>query len=116
MHDENVFNAANSQHVQTRASPLVTTNASCWFCSQDPGLWMLNEVTCPEVEGLMDAFRKMSTVVKFANTSLESGKIEVAYQSYTEALILFKKLNNSRGVSWRRLVRSLGVRKREPRP
>lgn len=61
---------------------------------------MLNEVSCPEVEGLMDAFKKMSTVVKFANTSLESGNVEVAHKSYTDALVLFKKLKNSRGVSW----------------
>lgn len=61
---------------------------------------MLNDVSCPEVEGLMDAFKKMSTVVKFANTSLKSGNVAVAQESYTDALILFKKLENSRGVSY----------------
>lgn len=79
--------------------PVVTTKIRSTPVSQDPGLWMLNDVSCPEVEGLMDAFKKMSTVVKFANTSLESGNVEVALQSYTEALILFKKLKNPRGVS-----------------
>ena len=63
---------------------------------------MLNDVSCPEVEDLIDAFKKMSTVVKFANTSFESGNVEMALQSYTEALILFKKLKNPRGVSYDR--------------
>lgn len=60
---------------------------------------MLNDVSCPEVEELMDAFKTMTTVVKFANVSLESGNMEAAHKSYTDALILFKKLKNDRGVS-----------------
>lgn len=60
---------------------------------------MLNEAVCPEVEELMDAFKTMTTVVKFANVSLASGNVEAAYQSYKDALILFKKLKNDRGVS-----------------
>lgn len=66
---------------------------------QGPGLWMLNDVSCPEVEELMDAFKTMTTVVKFANLSLESGNVNAAEQHYIEALVLFKKLQNSRGVS-----------------
>lgn len=62
---------------------------------------MLNEVSCPEVEELMETFKTMTTVVKFANVSLESGNVEAAQQSYVEALVLFKKLQNSRGVSER---------------
>lgn len=62
---------------------------------------MLNEVSCPEVEKLMDTFNSMTTVVKFANVSLESGNVEAAQQSYVDALVLFKKLQNSRGVSER---------------
>ncbi|CAM9127088.1 unnamed protein product [Scytosiphon promiscuus] len=69
------------------------------FSRQDPGLWMLNEVSCPEVEELMETFKTMTTVVKFANVSLESGNVEAAYQSYKDALILFKKLKNDRGVA-----------------
>lgn len=60
---------------------------------------MFNETSCPEVEELMDAFKTMTTVVKLANVSLESGDVEVAQQSYMEALTLFKKLKNARGVS-----------------
>lgn len=60
---------------------------------------MLNEVSCPEVEELMGTFKTMTTVVKFANVSLESGNLEVAQQNYVDALMLFKKLSNSRGVS-----------------
>ncbi|CAM9357367.1 unnamed protein product, partial [Hapterophycus canaliculatus] len=69
------------------------------FSQKDPGLWMLNEVSCPEVEELMDAFKTMTTVVKFANVSLASGNVEVAYRNYMDALILFKKLKNDRGVA-----------------
>lgn len=99
-----------------RTPPRATTKSRAGSVSQDAGLWMLNDVSCPEVEGLMDAFKKMSTVVKFANTSLESGNVEVAHQSYTEALILFKKLKKSRGVSWGEFAKGcyLSVHKREP--
>ena len=38
-------------------------------------------------------------VVKFANVSLEGGDMELAKKKYVDALILFKKLGNDRGVS-----------------
>lgn len=59
----------------------------------------MNENSCPELEELIQAFESMATVIKFANISLESGDIELAKQNYIEALILFKKLGNDRGVS-----------------
>ncbi|CAN0496462.1 unnamed protein product, partial [Laminaria digitata] len=59
---------------------------------------MVNEISCPELEELLEAFESMATVVKFANVSLEGGDIELAKQNYVDALILFKKLGNDRGV------------------
>lgn len=60
---------------------------------------MFNESSCPEVEELMDAFKTMTFVVKFANEPLESGDVDAAQQNNMEALTLFKKLKNARGVS-----------------
>lgn len=63
------------------------------------GTWIVNDVTSPEVEELMTAFKAMTTVVKFANITLGSGNINVAEQNYLDAFVLFKKLGNDRGVS-----------------
>lgn len=63
-----------------------------------PGTWIVNDVTSPEVEELMTAFQAMTTVVKFANMSLNHGEIDVAQQNYIEAKVLFLKLGNERGV------------------
>lgn len=60
---------------------------------------MVNDTSSPEVEELMKAFESMSTVVKFANTTLASGDIAAAKGIYVEALTLFTKLGNDRGVS-----------------
>ena len=59
---------------------------------------MVNEVSCPEVEQLMEAFRAMSTVVKASNMNLRSGDLDVAEKNCIDALILFEKLGNDRGV------------------
>lgn len=59
---------------------------------------MVNDVSCPELEELIQAFESMATVIKFANMSLEGGDLELARQNYVSALILFKKLGNDRGV------------------
>lgn len=48
----------------------------------------------------MGAFKGIATIVKFANLTLGRGDLEAAYQGYHDALILFTKLNNSRGVSY----------------
>ena len=58
----------------------------------------MNEVSCPEVEELMEACKAMSTVVKAANINLRSGELAIAKHNYIDALILFKKLGNDRGV------------------
>lgn len=47
----------------------------------------------------MQTFKSMTTVIKFANLTLESGNVEEAHQGYHDALVLFTKLNNDRGVS-----------------
>lgn len=60
---------------------------------------MFNEITCPEVEDLMDAFQSMTTIIKFGNQTLESGNLDAAHKNYCDALFLFTKLNNGRGVS-----------------
>ncbi|CAM9201664.1 unnamed protein product [Laminaria digitata] len=60
---------------------------------------MVNDVSCPELEELIKAFESMATVVKFANMSLEGGDLGLARQNYVDALILFKKLGNDRGVN-----------------
>lgn len=62
------------------------------------GSWIVNEVSSPEVEDLIEAFKAMSTVVKAANMSLKSGNLSVARENYVNALILFKKLEDERGV------------------
>lgn len=67
--------------------------------TQGAGTWLVNEISCPELEELLEAFESMATVVKFANVSLEGGDIDLAEQNYVDALILFKKLRNDRGVS-----------------
>ena len=47
---------------------------------------------------LKKAFESMSTVVKFANTIVASGDVTAARIIYVEALMLFTKLGNDRGV------------------
>lgn len=47
----------------------------------------------------MTAFEAMTSVVKFANITLGTGNIDVAQQNYIDALFLFKKLGNDRGVN-----------------
>ena len=59
----------------------------------------MNDISCPELEELIEAFESMVTVVNFANVTLEGGNIKLAEQNYVQALILFKKLRNDRGVS-----------------
>lgn len=65
---------------------------------QGVGTWMLNDVSSPEVEGLLRAFEGMRTIVKFANMTLSTGNIDDALKNYESALIMFKKLGNERGV------------------
>ncbi|CAN0358298.1 unnamed protein product [Ectocarpus sp. 12 AP-2014] len=69
------------------------------FSRQAPGTSMVNNVSSPEIEDLMDAFEQMSTIVKFANTTLATGDMAAAKVIYKAALALFKKLGNDRGVS-----------------
>ncbi|CAN0297621.1 unnamed protein product, partial [Ectocarpus sp. 8 AP-2014] len=69
------------------------------FSRQAPGTWMVNDISSPEVEELMDAFEQMSTIVKFANTTLATGNTAEARRIYVGALALFTKLGNDRGVS-----------------
>ncbi|CAB1118379.1 unnamed protein product [Ectocarpus sp. CCAP 1310/34] len=66
---------------------------------QAPGTWMVNDVSSREVEELMDAFEQMTTVVKFANTTLATENIAEAQRIYAGAMALFRKLGNDRGVS-----------------
>ena len=66
-------------------------------------MWILNEITCPEVEELMDAFKSMTTIIHFGNQTLGTGDLEAAHKSYCDALFLFTKLSNDRGVSSRGL-------------
>lgn len=66
---------------------------------QAPGTWMVNKVTCCEMVDLMKVFESMSTIVKFANTTLGKGGAEAAKKIYIEALRLFTMLENGKGVS-----------------
>lgn len=59
---------------------------------------MLNDVSCPEVNQLIDAFKSMVTIVKSANLTIGRGDLDITRQIYVEALILFTKLENTRGV------------------
>lgn len=68
-------------------------------CLQAAGPWIVNEISSPEVDKLIEAFKAMTTVVKFANMTLGSGNIDLAEHNYVDALVLFKKLGNDRGVS-----------------
>lgn len=71
---------------------------------QAAGTWLVNEITSSEVEELVKAFQAMTTVVSFANMTLESGDIEVAEMNYIDALKLFTKLENGRGVRGRLFI------------
>lgn len=81
----------------------------------------MNETSSPEVEELMEAFKAMSTVVKAANINLRSGDLQIAEKNYVDALILFKKLENERGVRlhtsiWERTLNSLAMNFRAEQP
>jgi len=65
---------------------------------QAPGLWVVNGASSPEIDEFIEAFKQMSTVVKFANTTLASGDLAGARKNYVEALTLFRILNNDKGV------------------
>ena len=53
----------------------------------------------PELEDLVRSFENMTTVIKFSTTSLRNGDLEAAQKKYMDALVLFEKLGNYRGVS-----------------
>ena len=57
------------------------------------------EAGSPELRKLAEAFKKMATVVKFANQSLEKGNLSEALSNFKHALALFQSLNNKRGIS-----------------
>lgn len=40
----------------------------------------------------------MTTVIKFYGTSLRTGDLEAAQKNYMDALVLFEKIGNYRGV------------------
>ncbi|CAM9131372.1 unnamed protein product [Ectocarpus fasciculatus] len=69
------------------------------FSRQPPGTWIVNDMSSPEVDELMDAFEQMNTIVKFANTTLATGNMAAAKDIYMDALKFFTKLENERGVS-----------------
>lgn len=87
----------------TAVSDFVSFFRACvcrpFVSSQEPGSWMLNEVSSPEVDKLVDAFLGMTTILKSGNLTLSSGNMELAQKIYEDALILYKKLENDRGVS-----------------
>lgn len=59
---------------------------------------MVNGESSAEVQGLTQAFQGMRTVVAFANVMLCEGNVDVARKHYEAARILFRKLDNDRGV------------------
>ncbi|CAM9134455.1 unnamed protein product [Ectocarpus sp. 6 AP-2014] len=69
------------------------------FSRQVAGPHMVNRISCPEVEELMEAAPAMNTVVKFATTTLATGNIAAAKVIYREALTLFTIRCNDSGVS-----------------
>lgn len=78
---------------------LVLLSFLCPNCIvQAAGTWLVNDISSPEVEELVKAFETMTTIIKFANVTLGSGNIKIAKQTYVDALVLFKKLGNDRGV------------------
>lgn len=97
------------EHINTRekctklSNTFIPATMKNWFTcmfSKDAGLWMPDEIGCPEVSELIDAFKGMTAVIYLANLTLGNGNVEAAHRSYRDALVLFTKLNNSRGVSW----------------
>lgn len=48
----------------------------------------------------MRAFEDMTTVIRFYGTSLRTGDLEAAQKNYMDALVLFEKIGNYRGVRW----------------
>ncbi|CAM9131295.1 unnamed protein product [Ectocarpus fasciculatus] len=69
------------------------------FSREVTGPHMVNRISCPEVEELMEAAPAMNTVVKYANTTLATGNIAAARDIYTSAMALFETLGNDRGYS-----------------
>lgn len=76
----------------------------------------MNDISSPEVEELMKAFEAMTTIIKFANISLGGGDIQEAKKNYVDALVLFKKLGNDRGVRRRSTCVSCYCRTFQLRP
>ena len=60
---------------------------------------MVNGSSSPEIEEFVSVFNQMSTVVKFANTTLASGDLAAAKKNNVEALTLFTMLENEKGVA-----------------
>lgn len=58
----------------------------------------MKEVSSPEVEELVKAFKAMSDAIKNANMNLRIGNLSVARKNYINAMILFKKLEDERQV------------------
>ncbi|CAB1113047.1 unnamed protein product [Ectocarpus sp. CCAP 1310/34] len=73
------------------------------FSRQPPGTRIVhdmpsNDMLSPEVDDLVEAFESMNTAVKFANTTLATGNMAAAKSIYLDALKLFIKLENERGI------------------
>lgn len=66
---------------------------------QEPGLGINNEnASCPEVSQVVEAFKSIMTIVTSANLTIGWGDLDITRKVYEDPLILFTKLDNTRGV------------------
>jgi hypothetical protein len=53
---------------------------------------------CKEVQGVYNTFAKLNKIVKISNTSFFSGKLEMAHHFVSDALVLYRKINDRKAI------------------
>lgn len=53
---------------------------------------------CKEVQGVYNTFAKLNKIVKISNTSFFSGKLDMAHHFVSDALVLYRKINDRKAI------------------
>jgi hypothetical protein len=53
---------------------------------------------CKEVQGVYNTFAKLNKIVKISNTSFFSGKLGMAHHFVSDALVLYRKINDRKAI------------------
>jgi len=53
---------------------------------------------CREVRGVYNTFAKLNKIVKVSNTSFFSGKLDMAHHFVSDALVLYRKINDRKAI------------------